>query len=442
MECGRCAAQLADHCDLCFYLKTELEVHLIVRPERAIDVRDANTLFVADAMGRKAAVTCSCCSFQVGYRLPFGPRGAKFIAFGSDLVKCMGKAFERNAVLKDVYQTEPFRAIESRKSFHGDRLSDVQAQAVISSSSHIAECIASPRPQLATSSPSLLMHLEVGRVYDLSPSSVLFAHGSISDRFRGNRGMRLDDAINAISNGSLLAGSFPPIGAAQDGGQIISIQGNRRLFVHRVLSTLGVLATIRIKIHSWNDWEMQRLRWDESLGRDSPKWERSMSSPNGGAFVSVRSQYRHLQSEVHTQSLAILGLADGSLPQRRATASPHRHARVVAELRATSENTRDLQLAKPMLEEAREGNSASEVDVQTTRAYSEAQSSQPQRDRNIVEARQMLALFDGESYGRDYISFEKFESIARLPHHISDANWSYGALLDTDNCITGWFPTP
>jgi hypothetical protein len=177
----------------------------------------------------------------------------------------MGKAFERNAVLKDVYQTEPFRAIESRKSFHGDRLSDVQAQAVISSSSHIAECIASPRPQLATSSPSLLMHLEVGRVYDLSPSSVLFAHGSISDRFRGNRGMRLDDAINAISNGSLLAGSFPPIGAAQDGGQIISIQGNRRLFVHRVLSTLGVLATIRIKIHSWNDWEMQRLRWDEVL---------------------------------------------------------------------------------------------------------------------------------------------------------------------------------
>ena len=114
----------------------------------------------------------------------------------------------------------------------------------------------------------------------------------------------------------------------------------------------------------------------------------------------------------------------------------------MAELRATSENTRDLQLAKPMLEEAREGNSASEVDVQTTRAYSEAQSSQPQRDRNIVEARKMLALFDGESYGRDYISFEKFESIARLPHHISDANWSYGALLDTDNCITGWFPTP
>ena len=39
----------------------------------------------------------------------------------------------------------------------------------------------------------------------------------------------------------LAAGSFPPIGAVQDGGQIIAIQGNRRLFIHRVLSTVGVL---------------------------------------------------------------------------------------------------------------------------------------------------------------------------------------------------------
>ena len=39
-----------------------------------------------------------------------------------------------------------------------------------------------------------------------------------------------------------------------------------------------------------------------------------------------------------------------------------------------------------------------------------------QRYRNIVEARKMLALFDGESYGRDYISFEKFESNGTQPH--------------------------
>ena len=90
------------------------------------------------------------------------------------------------------------------------------------------------------------MPLEVGKCYDLPPSRVSFAHGSISNRFRGNGAMRLDDAIDAICNGSLAARSFPPIGAMQDGGQIIAIQGNRRLFIHRVLSTLGVLATIRV----------------------------------------------------------------------------------------------------------------------------------------------------------------------------------------------------
>ena len=47
---------------------------------------------------------------MLGYKLPFGPRGAKFNAFRSDLVKLMGITFKKSAVWKDVYQTKAFQA--------------------------------------------------------------------------------------------------------------------------------------------------------------------------------------------------------------------------------------------------------------------------------------------------------------------------------------------
>ena len=48
---------------------------------------------------------------------------------------------------------------------------------------------------------------------------------------------------------------------------MVAVRGNRRLFVHRVLASMGVISTMRVHLHTLDDPMMLRLRWDdESYG--------------------------------------------------------------------------------------------------------------------------------------------------------------------------------
>ena len=66
---------------------------------------------------------------------------------------------------------------------------------------------------------------------------------------------------------------------------MVAVRGNRRLFVHRVLASMGVISTMRVHLHTLDDPMMLRLRWDDGLGRDATKLERSLSLPSCGTIL-------------------------------------------------------------------------------------------------------------------------------------------------------------
>ena len=151
--------------------------------------------------------------------------------------------------------------------------------------------------------------------------------------------MLLDDAIGEIECGEFAAASFPPLSVVQLDGKVVAIGGNRILFVHRVCAAHGVVQTVRVKLHPLEAQEMQKLRWDERLGRIASKLERSMSSSNGGAWVGVNSRYRHDQSGVFSGGNASFQRSAGSghCDRRQASEPVDRHIRVLRSPRAASE---------------------------------------------------------------------------------------------------------
>ena len=70
--------------DLCFYKKTDTEIHLICKPGRQSVLE--KRVRIRDHVDKKgiAAVSCRQCDLDVGFDLPFGPKGTSFLAFGSD----------------------------------------------------------------------------------------------------------------------------------------------------------------------------------------------------------------------------------------------------------------------------------------------------------------------------------------------------------------------
>merc|ERR1712093_968068 len=59
----------------------------------------------------------------------------------------------------------------------------------------------------------------------------------------------------------------------------------------------------------------------------------------------------------------------------------------------------------------------------------------------ILPALLMPQAFDGACYGCEYLQFNKHDCVVCLPHLMTDADWSYGALFDKIGCSIGWFPT-
>ena len=106
---------------------------------------------------------------------------------------------------------------------------------------------------------------------------------SISPTFRN--GMSLDDAIEAITKGELNHYEFPPLDVFEQEGMLFSLS-NRRLYIFRCLSRMGLVGSVQALVHPWRSITVQRCRYDERLGREAPKWERAMSTTNSGTSVS------------------------------------------------------------------------------------------------------------------------------------------------------------
>ena len=65
---------------------------------------------------------------------------------------------------------------------------------------------------------------------------------------------------------------------------------NRRLFVARVLHSLNILQSIRVRVVPFSDPAVQHEREGVS------KWVRAFSTGNEGLSVRVRSKYKNLQT--------------------------------------------------------------------------------------------------------------------------------------------------
>ena len=46
-------------------------------------------------------------------------------------------------------------------------------------------------------------------------------------------------------------------------GKFVAVRRNRRLFMHRVRATLGVMRSVRVQLFARSDPSMQQERWDE-----------------------------------------------------------------------------------------------------------------------------------------------------------------------------------
>ncbi|CAE7359142.1 unnamed protein product [Symbiodinium natans] len=134
--------------------------------------------------------------------------------------------------------------------------------------------------------------LEVGVEGFMDPRDILFTHSSISRCFRN--GAALDDTIEAVLKGEIELTAFPAMEVIDLDGHYFCLS-NRRLFLHRVLANMGRCQQARVVPLSWNSERVQRLRWDESLGRLATKWERSLSTKNGGRLVRIQSKFSSLQ---------------------------------------------------------------------------------------------------------------------------------------------------
>ena len=112
-----------------------------------------------------------------------------------------------------------------------------------------------------------------------------FTQAQISPQFRS--GLKVDDAIQRIRNGTLDFTVFPLMECVRKDGKTYSLS-NRRLYVARVLHIMGVLAEVQIDLLPFEHARVHRVKDGKT------KWERVFSTRNMGVSVLVKSQYKHL----------------------------------------------------------------------------------------------------------------------------------------------------
>ena len=120
MQCSSCQASLCSGSGLCFYRKInvvdKIEVHLILKPERAAPESFASLVFSG------SQVLCKC-GAHLGDTVAHGPKRAAFTAFKSHSVTLFNtQPLNKKVKWPHVYSKEPYSAIGTRcrESFFGD----------------------------------------------------------------------------------------------------------------------------------------------------------------------------------------------------------------------------------------------------------------------------------------------------------------------------------
>ena len=100
---------------------------------------------------------------------------------------------------------------------------------------------------------------------------------------------------------------FPPIDVFQTEDMLFSFN-NRRLYVWKVATCLGLFNYMIVNVRSPDDPVLRRRRHDYHTGNEAEKWERHLTSTRDGLTVKVNggSRYEHLQAPVPCGKLWIV----------------------------------------------------------------------------------------------------------------------------------------
>mmetsp|Transcript_27440 Transcript_27440/g.79115 ORF Transcript_27440/g.79115 Transcript_27440/m.79115 type:complete len:579 (-) Transcript_27440:198-1934(-) len=188
----------------------------------------------------------------------------------------------------------------------------------------------------------------------VDPWKIRFTHANISPKFRS--GDSLDETIANIRNEKLSFAAFPAMevfrltkSALEDSevirsilakfeleedsqqagkliaklrasaGEVFSLS-NRRLFIARVLRTLGLLDKVQIQKYDFSSERVQRPERREEEDADNAKWLCALSTDSMGRSVHIHSGYRGFEepgNAVHTFELPEVTTEEAALTAKR-----------------------------------------------------------------------------------------------------------------------------
>ena len=123
MECRNCLTLLAEAENLFFFVKSDKDVHLAVKPEFKAILDDGAFVRVQESK-KKVRIKCKGCVANLGTALPYGPNGTEFIAFGTDKIVLCGNKFSAKQKWSNLLTG--FQHIDRRSmdNFYGETVID------------------------------------------------------------------------------------------------------------------------------------------------------------------------------------------------------------------------------------------------------------------------------------------------------------------------------
>ena len=111
MNCIKCKNNEIQLENLCFYIKSESTVHLMIRYEKSTLLEDRFEIIVKGPYN--TVVKCNCTAY-LGKRLAIGPMNKEIFAFGVDKITIKGTSLEKKRVWSELYQQPPYNEIVVR----------------------------------------------------------------------------------------------------------------------------------------------------------------------------------------------------------------------------------------------------------------------------------------------------------------------------------------
>ena len=188
----------------------KLEVHLILKPERA-EPNSFESLVMRSPEARSAAinqVACKC-GAHLGDTLPHGPGRASFTAFKSNLVRLFSaRPLRRKETWTEVYLTEPVSDIEARGrgNLFGSFARGIHSRPRTLAPTHMLAESSSSSGQEPMSQKNAGEHGGGGNVCRPSVARAIADYDPGDLENQGYLGLRLDDHVTVLYVGSDIIG--------------------------------------------------------------------------------------------------------------------------------------------------------------------------------------------------------------------------------------------